>query len=228
MKKYSFLIILSFALVIGCKHEIIKSTDPIIDPPPPPPGTTAICFETEILPLIKSSCAQSGCHDAASKQGDYILDNYANIVKKGITAGRAGNSKIYKVLIDNDPNDRMPRLPNAPLTSAQIATIAQWINEGAKNTTGCGIVCVPTAASYQTNILPLLKTNCIGCHGAGNTTGINLSSFAGVRNASLSGKLNGTITHTAGFSPMPKNSAKLPACNIAQIQKWISNGANND
>jgi hypothetical protein len=229
MKKITLFIVIAL-IAIGCKHQLVNPTitDPIIDPPPPPAGTPAICFETEILPLLRSSCAQAGCHDAATHQEDYVLDSYANIIKKGITPGRAGNSKLYKVLIDNDINDRMPKAPNAPLTSVQIAAIAQWINEGAKNTTGCGSVCIPTAASYQANILPLLKTNCVGCHSAGNATGVDLSSFAGVRTVALNGKLLGSVNWQMGYSAMPKNGTKLPACNIQQIQNWITNGANNN
>lgn len=98
----------------------------------------AVCFETDILPLLSSSCARSGCHDATSRAEGYILDSYNNIVKKGVIAGNAAGSKIFKVLVKTG-SERMPPPPNAALTTAQISLIAKWINEGAKNTTGCNI-----------------------------------------------------------------------------------------
>ena len=47
------------ALVIffsSCKHEAML--------PPIIPGVSdSICFETEVLPVIQSNCAKSGCHE---------------------------------------------------------------------------------------------------------------------------------------------------------------------
>jgi hypothetical protein len=31
-----------------------------------------------------------------------------------------------------------------------------------------------------------------------------------------------------GFSPMPKSNAKLSDCTIAQLEKWIAQGAPNN
>jgi hypothetical protein len=38
----------------------------------------------------------------------------------------------------------------------------------------------------------------------------------------------GAITHSAGFTPMPKDAAQLSACTIAKIKKWIDDGAPNN
>jgi hypothetical protein len=42
------------------------------------------------------------------------------------------------------------------------------------------------------------------------------------------GRLLGSIQHASGFSPMPEGSAKMNACNITKIRKWIQAGALNN
>lgn len=37
-----------------------------------------------------------------------------------------------------------------------------------------------------------------------------------------------TITHSNGYSAMPKNGNKLSQCNIAQFKRWIDQGMPNN
>jgi mono/diheme cytochrome c family protein len=75
----------------------------------------------------------------------------------------------------------------------------------------------------------MLDTKCVGCHSATSPGGnINLSTYALVRTVALNGKLYGSIAHQAGFSPMPKNGAKLSDCEITQVQRWIAAGSLNN
>src|ERR1017187_4160253 len=55
-----------------------------------------ICFERDILPIFISNCTKSGCHNAQSHVGGYVLDNYQNIVSKGIVPGNYAASKLYE------------------------------------------------------------------------------------------------------------------------------------
>ena len=191
-------------------------------------GSTLVCFESDVLPIFQTNCAKAGCHDAATHQNNYVLDNYANIVRDGIVPGRATNSEIYKVLFETG-SKKMPQPPNADLTTAQKAIIGKWINEGARNTTNCGTACDTTQFRYAANISVILSTNCTGCHsGPTPSAGINLSNYFGVRAQATNGRLYGAITHTAGFSPMPKNAAKLSDCQITQVRKWIAAGILNN
>lgn len=189
-----------------------------------------VCFETEVLPIFKSSCAKSGCHDPQSKQEGYVLDSYANIMKKGIKPFNPNNSKIYEAITENDDDDdRMPLPPNPRLSAAQIAIIKKWINEGAINTTNCGNACDSTVFSYSQGVRTILETNCYGCHNnATANAGINLTTHAGARSAALSGRLLGAITHANGFKPMPMGSNKLDDCNIAKVRQWVIAGAPNN
>jgi hypothetical protein len=230
MKKISVVLVMAFGVLLyACKHEIVN---PIVTLPgggvPVLPAPGEVCFDADVLPIFQSSCAKAGCHDAASKQDGYILDSYANILKKGIKPGNANDSKMYKVLIDTDPGDRMPQAPYAPLLQSQIDVIRKWINEGAKNTAGCN-TCDTTKFTYAAAIKPIIDANCINCHSASYAGGNwNFADFNLLRAAALSGRLVGSISHNAGFRQMPQGSAKLSDCKITQIRKWVQAGAQNN
>ena len=111
---------------------------------------------------------------------------------------------------------------------SQIANIQKWINQGAKNNS-CTSACDASVFTYSGAIKPMLDTKCVGCHSASSPGGnINLSTYAAVRPLALNGKLYGSIAHQTGFSPMPKNSAKLSDCEITQVQRWIAAGSLNN
>jgi hypothetical protein len=229
----AFLLVACFIAItwISCKHE----------PPETPPGggTTGgppvvscdykeICFESSVLPIFKSSCALSGCHDATTKEGGFVLDSYSNIIKKGVNAGNANNSKIHEVL-SKTGSEQMPRLPAAPLSKAQKDSIAKWINEGARNTISCNCSCDTAKFTYAATIQPLIQVNCLGCHNANNLSGgIDLGNYNAIKAVGSNGKLLGSITHASGFSAMPKNSNKLSECQLTQVDKWIKNGTLNN
>jgi uncharacterized membrane protein len=119
-KKIIFVSILLLAPIIftiqtSCKHE----------------STYEVCFNTEVLPIIKYNCAVTGCHDATTAEKDIVLDTYENIMTI-VEAKNANSSKLYEVLVDNG-DDLMPPPPKSALTAAQIRTIRTWIEQGAKN-----------------------------------------------------------------------------------------------
>jgi hypothetical protein len=216
-------------IVVGsCIH------DPFIDPTslnngePSTPGCTSsgtVCFESSVLPIFISSCARSGCHDAITKEEGFVLDNYNNIVRKGIVPGDANESKLYKVLFAGG-DDRMP--PDAPLTQAQKDSIAAWINQGAKNTVNCNCSCDPTKFTYAAIVQPIINNQCVGCHKPGSMSGnIDLSTYSLVKVQVNNGKLLGSISHSVGYSPMPQGN-KLSDCQITQIKSWIDAGALNN
>ncbi len=192
-------------------------------------NTDTVYFASQFFPLIQSSCAMSGCHDAITKADGIVLTDYVNIMKI-VRAGDPANSKLYKSLIDSDPEDRMPMAPVPPFTQTQIALVFKWIQQGAKNnacTNTSTSNCVTTNMSFANNVLPIFASNCNGCHNSSAPAGgINLTTFAGTKAAS--GRLVGSISHTAGYIPMPSSTTKLAACDINKIAAWISQGAINN
>ncbi len=216
----------------SCKHEIPVA--PVIDPGTgtgtvDSTATTAICFESDILPLFISNCAKSSCHDAASKNEGFQLDSYANIIVKDFTKGNASNTKIFKVLNETSPSKIMPQPPNTPLTADQKALIEKWINDGAANTTNCTTGCDTAKFTYTAAIKPILQTNCYGCHSGTATSGsgIMLDSYTGVKAMVDANKFYPSISHTGGI-PMPQGGAKISDCKITQVKKWIDAGALNN
>lgn len=80
-----------------------------------------VSFSKDIMPLIQTECALSGCHIQGGL-GTGIFSNYQN-VKAKVDNGSLKN----RVIVQRD----MP--PSSPLSDCQIAHIEAWINEGALN-----------------------------------------------------------------------------------------------
>ena len=77
--------VLIAAAIGSCKHEL--PTTGTIPPDPPPVGdTTTSCdpnkiyFQQQVLPILVSNCAKSGCHDNASHQDGVILTSYSSVI----------------------------------------------------------------------------------------------------------------------------------------------------
>ena len=86
--------------------------------------------------------------------------------------------------------------------------------------------CSTDNLSYKNDILPILENRCYGCHdAASNFGGITLEGYSSLRTYVDNDQLLGVIKHEAGFSPMPKNAAKLLDCEIEKIETWIGEGA---
>jgi mono/diheme cytochrome c family protein len=86
--------------------------------------------------------------------------------------------------------------------------------------------CSPDAPTYTKTIAPLISRNCLSCHSqAASNGGIALETYLQVITQVENGRLIGAVTHSSGFSPMPKNSQQLSDCNINAIRTWIDAGA---
>lgn len=232
-----FVAMAATVIVNGCKHE------PIILPTGnKPPDTTgggggdttgtghpcsqdSVYFVNDILPLIVSSCAKSGCHDAATHREDIVLTDYSHIMEF-VTPFNPSNSRLY-TSVNGGNEDRMPPPPNAPLTQDQINLIYKWIEQGALNNY-CDAGCDTLNVTFSGTISPLVNTYCKGCHsGSSPGGGIDLTSFTGVQSVALNGKLDGAIHGAAGYFIMPPSGA-LSDCQIREIDIWIAAGAPNN
>jgi mono/diheme cytochrome c family protein len=193
------------------------------------PADTALCFERDILPIFISNCAKSGCHDQASHEEGYILDNY-NGIMKGIEKNKPWDSEIYEAITAPDSDkDRMPQKPNPRLTTEQVALIRRWILEGAKNTTNCPTLCDSSKFTFAAAIQPMLNNYCKGCHStAAPSKGVILDTYNGVLAVAQDGRLVKAIRHLPGATPMPQGGNKLSDCQIRQVEKWIAAGAQNN
>lgn len=212
---------------IACKHNPQEEVTPVLNNPGNNTNNDSVSFQTEILPLLVGNCAMTGCHDAASAAEGVVLNNYNNVINTAkVIAFNPNNSELYEVLLETDPDKLMPRPPAAPLTQAQIALIAKWINQGARNT---NIVRCDTNTFTFGAVQTIINNNCGGCHSSANPQGgINLSDYNNIKQQTQSGKLLGSINHLPGNSAMPKGGNKLEACKITIIQKWAAAGYLNN
>lgn len=196
-----------------------------------PCNPDSVYFEKDIMPILTSNCAMSGCHGNGSAQDGVDLTNYENIIRTGeVRQGDPDESELYEVLVEDDEDKRMP-YGKAPLSSDQIFMIRKWIQQGAKKNR-CND-CDTNAITYSNTIAPVLVKNCVGCHNDNTANGnVKLNSYANVKIVADNGRLVGAITHATGFIPMPKTTPdgqiKLPDCKINQIKTWVNAGAPNN
>lgn len=96
---------------------------------------------------------------------------------------------------------------------------------------GTSIPCTDTTASvsYSQKLVPIFQQNCYSCH-TGNypSGGIVMGSYNTEKGIALNGKLYGSVSHSSGFSPMPKGMPSLNTCQLSVIKKWIDAGMPNN
>jgi len=96
------------------------------------------------------------------------------------------------------------------------------------------VTCDTTSISFATDIVPILATNCYspgnGCHDVTGsaTSGFNFTMYAGISSVALNGPLMLDINWGTGADDMPKNGAKLSACDINKFTRWIHEGTPNN
>lgn len=220
-------------VMISCRHELPGINDPGSGPADPPVSTNcsqdSVYFQQQVLPLFISNCAQGGCHDAVSHTEGMVLTSYASIMNAGVRKGNPSESKVYKVIIETNVNDRMPPPPHAPLSKEQIELINKWITQGAPNNSCVSATCDSSVVTYTASIQPVITTKCRGCH-SGSTPGggYDFTNYTGLKKSVDNGRLWGSVNFVSGFSGMPKGGSKLSTCELARIKKWIDSGAPNN
>lgn len=239
MKKLGVLAV--FFLFFSCLNDkntplavdnVVTPTVPSVPEVPSTPAVNCssdtVYFQQTVLPLITSNCAMSRCHDAVTKKDGINLSDYSNILRE-VKISSPASSPLYKCLFANS-EDRMPPAPAAEFNLSQKALVLTWIQQGAKNNSCSNTAnCDTVNVTYSASVAPVLKTYCVGCHStASPSAGIDLSTYAATKVYAANGRLLGSITHAAGYKPMPSSTSKLGACEINQIKAWIIKGILNN
>lgn len=95
----------------------------------------AVDFNTQVKPILNRSCIS--CHGGVKKQGGFSVLFRDEAVAKlksgryGIVPGKPDQSEMIRRLKLKDPEERMP-YQHEPLSKDEIATLTQWIRQGAK------------------------------------------------------------------------------------------------
>lgn len=99
------------------------------------PAVGKVSFSGEVVPILQRRCV--ACHGPEKAKGRFRLDTFAALLKPGssdkatVIVGRPESSHLYQVLVEKNPDDRMPQ-DAEPLPAAEIAVIRAWIASGAK------------------------------------------------------------------------------------------------
>ena len=111
---------------------------------PSSPSSGDRSFSSDVQPIFTANCSAATCHGLAESEGLRLTEGNAygelvnvpstqnpNIMR--ILPSRSDSSYLLMKVGPNPPQgDRMPRNA-APLSSSNIATIADWVDEGAEN-----------------------------------------------------------------------------------------------
>ena len=216
-------IVFSFMLIQACRHE----PDIIIDDPEPWTGEChpdTIYFKRDLLPVLTSSCARSGCHDQTTQADGVLLTSYESVMETGdVRPGRPDDSDLYEVLVEDDLDKRMPPPPNPPLSQDLIQMFFTWIMQGAQDLECIDTACNLENVTFSGTVFPNLQQyGCTSCHtGSSPSGGVLLADYQSVKNIAESGRLMGAINRLPGYAAMPPTGDAMPDCPVDQIQKWI-------
>jgi len=79
----------------------------------------------------------------------------------------------------------------------------------------------PDTISFNTKVLPIIQSNCTGCHDVGNGTGYTLTSHSNI--SASADAILGSM-HGNGYQLMPQGGPALPDSLIQKIECWIYQG----
>jgi hypothetical protein len=222
------LLILMAHFFMSCSHDPVNIE-----------GMDSVCFDTQVFPILKSSCGKPGCHDGRSEEG-FDASNHGTILQS-VTPGDPRGSSLYKVITSINGEHMMP--PDRPLTQLQRSIIEVWIAQGAKNivckfdTTQGGGTNGSDSVCFVQKILPLIISNCAmaSCHDGtaqGEEDLYPLISYATIRqhvtafNPTSSSVYRAVNGQGEEFMPPPPKSP-LTAVQKELLRKWIAEGAIN-
>jgi len=97
----------------------------------------AVDFETDVLPIFEANCAT--CHGALQQESNYRLDlresalGVADFGEPAIVPGNADESPLIRYVSQTSDDGIImpPKDGGKPLSKEQVATLREWINEGA-------------------------------------------------------------------------------------------------
>ena len=94
-----------------------------------------ISYYKDVRPIFQMHC--QGCHQPAKAHGDYVMTDYAALLKKtgtnedGIIPGQPEKSMVYQQIVPQ--KSKPPAMPRGkdPLIDRDVTIIRRWIEQGA-------------------------------------------------------------------------------------------------
>ncbi len=132
-------VMISILMIIttGCNKNI---TSPVFSSP----ADTEVSFKNDVQPVFNSNCATSGCHAGSQNNGLDLSEgnSYQQIVNVPsidvpgcmlVKPFIADSSVVYLKIINSPTAGLGMPYGAAPLPSASIKKIKEWIDQGAEN-----------------------------------------------------------------------------------------------
>lgn len=117
---------LSMFALSACEKAYLTSKEVVI--------TTPVSFSADIIPIFTADCSTPTCHlDGGPPPNLTPTKAYDELQLGLVDTSNAKDSKLYKLCISTDPNTRMPKFPEPPLSAEKIGYILAWIEQGAQN-----------------------------------------------------------------------------------------------
>jgi mono/diheme cytochrome c family protein len=102
-----------------------------------------VSYWNEVRPIFQAHC--QGCHQPAKTSGEYVMTSFEAMVAGGESGEKAivphdpSNSYLMQQIIPADGQAAMPQ-GEPPLSAEQLATIKNWIDQGARDDTPASAV----------------------------------------------------------------------------------------
>ncbi len=101
-------------------------------------GAVPVDFAHEVVPILRKHCVE--CHAGDKKKGGLSMNTRASLLEGGengvvVSAGQTQKSKLLDAIVSVDPDVRMPPKGDR-LSSAEVATLRAWVEQGAVWTEG--------------------------------------------------------------------------------------------
>jgi WD40 repeat protein len=103
------------------------------------PASGDVSYFRDVLPILRAKNC-TGCHQPAKRGGEYVMTEFAGLLKGGetgeaaIVPGDPKKSHLVQLITPVDGKAEMPK-DAPPLAAAEIDTITKWIEQGAKDDT---------------------------------------------------------------------------------------------
>ncbi|MEM9365579.1 MAG: DUF1549 domain-containing protein [Planctomycetota bacterium] len=129
-----------------------------------PPGRVEpkVSFHGQILPLFRQNCF--GCHQGARQLGEYLMTDFAALIKGGetgapaIVPGDSTNSYLMQQIELVEGVAEMPKPPQEPLSEEEVDLVRRWIEQGAENDSPTDVAPWSTESPPQYTASPTLPS----------------------------------------------------------------------